>query len=155
MKVLLIEDDQFKARRLSQLVREIRCDLTVDIVGSVTGSIRALETPIRYDLVVLDMSLPTFDVGPRESGGIPQGFGGREVMRFMINNEVDIPVVIVTQFERFGEVGREIDLSTLSRSLGEEFPEIFVGIVYYEAGTDRWQEELIKLIGPRLRLGSD
>lgn len=142
MNILLVEDDQFKARRLERTLGEIDPSAIVVRANSVTASVRALDGDEKFALVVLDMSLPTFDVGPRESGGRPEGFGGREVMRFMVNNDVDVPVIIVTQFETFLESGREIDLATLARSLANEFPRLFNGVVYYDAASERWQSEL-------------
>jgi CheY-like chemotaxis protein len=146
MNILLVEDDQFKARRLEQLLKLLRSDATIERANSVTASERALEFSSPLDLVVLDMSLPTFDVGPSESGGRPQGFGGREIMRFMANNDINVPVIVVTQFERFGEPGKETDLPTLSRSLESEFPGLFRGIVYYDAASERWREEVSSLL---------
>lgn len=142
MNVLLVEDDQFKARRLERTLLELDPGANIVRAHSVTSSVRALDGDVKFQLVVLDMSLPTFDVGPRESGGRPDGFGGREVMRFMVNNEIDVPVIIVTQFETFMEGGREIDLPTLARSLAGEFPHIFRAVIYYDATTERWQSEL-------------
>jgi len=147
MRVMMVEDDQFKARRLEQVLRQIDASVEIDRANSVTSSTRLLEMKQAFDLVLLDMSLPTFDVGPRESGGRPQGFGGREVMRFMQNNEINLPVIVVTQFERFGEAGREVDLPTLAETLKTEFPELFRGIVYYDAASERWREELSTLLG--------
>jgi CheY-like chemotaxis protein len=146
MNVLLVEDDQFKARRLEDLVSQLQPEAKLARASSVTSSTRALEMSNNLDLIVLDMSLPTFDVGPREAGGRPQGFGGREVMRFMINNDISIPVIVVTQFERFGEPGRETDLPTLTASLKAEFSDLFRGAVFYDATSDRWREEFSKLL---------
>jgi CheY-like chemotaxis protein len=144
VNILLVEDDQFKARRLEDLIKSIDQGAQVQWTHSVTSATQGLEDAPR-DLVVLDMSLPTFDVGPRESGGKPQGFGGREVMRFMIHNDIETPVIIVTQFEKFGEVGKETDLPTLADSLRNEFPALFRGVVYYDAASDKWRDELSRL----------
>jgi CheY-like chemotaxis protein len=147
MRALLIEDDQFKARRLQELLQQLQTGMSVDAAHSVASSTKALDEGPKYDLVILDMSLPTFDVGPRETGGRPQGFGGREVMRFMQNNEIDVPVIVVTQFERFGEPGKEIELPMLAQALREEFPSLFQGVVYYDATSERWRNELAELLG--------
>jgi len=150
MKILLVEDDQFKARRLEKLLKSFDQTAQVEWTHSVTSSTQALERAPR-DLVVLDMSLPTFDVGPRESGGKPQGFGGREVMRFMLHNDIETPVIIVTQFEKFGEAGKETDLPTLADSLRTEFPALFRGVVYYDAASEKWRDELRRLFAAESR----
>ena len=147
MNVLLVEDDQFKAKRLEQTIEKLVPGVAIQRANSVRSSTQALESGVRLNLVILDMSLPTFDVGPRESGGRPQGFGGREVMRFMLNNELHVPVIVVTQFERFGEADREIDLPTLAQSLKAEFPDLFRGMVYYDSTSERWRTDLTELLG--------
>lgn len=146
MKILLVEDDQFKARRLEQALRLAVPNSNFVIAKSVTSAIHNLELYRDFDLVVLDMSLPTFDVGPGESGGRPAGFGGREVMRFMVNNELTVPVVVVTQFPGFEEAQRKIDLPTLSAKLEAEFRLIFRGVVYYDAASDKWRDDLLHSI---------
>jgi hypothetical protein len=97
-----------------------------------------------FDLIVLDMSLPTFDMGPTESGGRPQGFGGAELMRHMERSEREMPVVIVTQWERFGKKPKEIGLPELTRSLQEEHPTMFRGLIYFSSSHEAWKNELKK-----------
>jgi CheY-like chemotaxis protein len=145
MKLLLVEDDQFKARRLEQVLSNVDSSIVVRLARSVTSAIRALEEDGTILLLVLDMSLPTFDVGFAESGGKPQGFGGREVMRFLVNNNIDCPVIVVTQFRGFEEAERQVDLPTLTMQLETEFRHIYRGLVYYDAASDKWREELTKL----------
>jgi len=88
------------------------------------------------------MSLPTFDIGPSEPGGRPQGFGGIEVLRIMGFEERKIPVVVITAYEAFNDRGRDIDLVDLSARLSEDHPDTFRGLVYYNSVVGGWQEKL-------------
>ena len=69
MMVLLVEDDEFKAADLTRLLHENLPPHQVTRAASVTSALRAI-TSDRFDLVVLDMSLPTFDPSGPGGGGV-------------------------------------------------------------------------------------
>lgn len=71
MRILLIEDEVPKQEHILAALKEIRPSASVNVARSVRSAIEAIvaEPP---DLLLLDMSLPTFDVGPKESGGAPR-----------------------------------------------------------------------------------
>src|SRR5690242_10499762 len=121
MRALVIEDEEHKRKQLLAFFSASARNFDVTVASSVRTAIQQLDDN-KYDVVVLDMSLPTFDMGPRESGGRPQGFGGREIMRHMERVEKECPVIIVTQWERFGTGRDEIGLSELTERLASEHP---------------------------------
>ncbi len=99
------------------------------------------------------MSLPTFDISEDEHGGRPQGFGGVEVMRDMVNYEIITPVIVVTAYEYFSadsdedlSHGKESTLIELRNELDEEFPGIFIELIKYDTFTDEWQAQLVDSI---------
>lgn len=70
MKVLLIEDEQHKAKDLTTKI--LQSGVSSEDLKTVSGVRQAVleVTSSRYDLVVLDMALPTFaDGGYDGSGG--------------------------------------------------------------------------------------
>ncbi|MCQ8779993.1 response regulator, partial [Escherichia coli] len=79
LKVLLVEDEGPKQAHVVNFLGFLG-EVSVNVARSVTSAMTCLEieTP---DLLLLDMSLPTFDIGEGEAGGRPQGFGGIEVLR--------------------------------------------------------------------------
>ena len=68
LRVLIVEDDEFKQRRLEQVVRTFQPTAEVRSERSVNSGLRGI-IDFHPDLILLDMSLTTFDVGPREPGG--------------------------------------------------------------------------------------
>jgi CheY-like chemotaxis protein len=95
------------------------------------------------DLLLLDMSLPTFDIDERESGGRPQGFGGLEILRQMKLAELQCPTIVITGYEAFlRETGKPLELSELRKELIEEFPDILLGVLHYDSTFDEWKKEL-------------
>lgn len=152
MRLLLVEDEGPKGEKISSCLFDRFEGIDIHLVKSVRSALKKLDQ-IPYDLVVLDMSLPTFDIGEDEHGGRPQGFGGVEVMRDMINYEIITPVIVVTAYEYFSADsdeelahGKEATLVELRDELRDEFPEIFVDLIKYDTFTDEWQSQLIDSI---------
>lgn len=137
MRVWLIEDDGFKRERVRAAVHDIVPNADICEARSAKSAFNLLSRG-NPELVILDMSLPTFDIGPGESGGRPQGFGGIEVLREMDRREVLAPVVIVTQYEVFGE--ERLGIAELAKKLRAEHGDRFVDLVYYDAASGQWRE---------------
>ncbi|PZQ86410.1 MAG: response regulator [Leifsonia xyli] len=115
--ILLVEDEAPKRQHIEKLLGELTPHATLFFARSVNSALDILEAN-EINLVVLDMSLPTFDVGERERGGRPQGFGGTEVLRHMAMAEIIRPTVVITGYEGFvREGGSTVDLAQLRSEL--------------------------------------
>lgn len=145
MKILLVEDDPNKAKAISEFLPKalLRSDITQ--AKSYKSARNALNGGT-FDLVLMDMSLPTFDVTAIDQGGSFLPFAGRELMRQMRRSGNDTPVIVVTQFDRFGEGPEAIELSELSRVLGEQFPRSFRGAIFYSAQSGTWRAKLGEML---------
>lgn len=152
MRVLVVEDDEDKARDVAEYVRG-RYDVgEIAMLRSFQSGLRAILSEMP-DLVLLDMTMRNFDRSLEEDGGRPHHFAGREILRQMSREEVHAPVIIVTHFERFGEEDEEMTLTELKDEL-RRFPD-YLGTVHYRSNVDEWKEQLNALIGSRLpRLAS-
>ena len=140
MKILLIEDDEFKKRNIEEFLDSLGGN-DVSSVGAVNSAISSLRENT-YDLIILDMSLPTFDFGPNEKGGRPQGFGGREILRQLERFEIVVPVIVVTQYATFDDENEYMRLEELDKKLMSDHPENFYGLVFYDASADNWKNGL-------------
>lgn len=141
MRVLLVEDEDPKRDHLIACLSRISMQIQLVIAKSVRSAVDELRKE-HFDLVILDMSLPTFDIKINEAGGRPQGFGGVEVMRYMERLEVKTPVVVVTAYEAFSEDGRELDLTSLTAQLNRDHANVFVELIYYNSISGSWEEKL-------------
>lgn len=146
MRLLIVEDEAPKLRNIREVAEELGSFAEIDEARSVSSAIKILKTG-SFDLVILDMSLPTFDIATGESGGRPQGFGGREVLRYMARFKVKPPVIVATAYEAFPDKGKAIDLNGLGASLEMEHPDMYRGIVFYNTMFSKWREEIIEAIG--------
>ena len=143
--ILLVEDDDNKISAVSLFLRSTFPDLTLFTARSFQTGWRALqENSVR--IVVLDMTLPNYDLGPEEDGGKIRPFGGQEFLRKMRRRGLKTPVVVLTQFETFGSGEDRLDIESLRDQLGRTFPEHCKGTIYYNSAVDTWKSELQSLL---------
>lgn len=147
MNVLIVEDDENKRLQLRHFLTREFPDLVVHEECSLqTGLKHIRQNP--PELVLLDMTLPTYDAGPDESGGQTNIFGGREFLRQMDRFDILVPVVVVTQFETFGKGREALGLNRLDEELRADHQDVYRGAVYYHAAIHGWEEKLKALLAP-------
>lgn len=140
--ILLVEDEAPKRKHIRDLLTELAPRARTSTARSVNSALDILMKD-RVDLLLLDMSLPTFDVGDRENGGRPQGFGGTEILRHITMSEIECPTVIITGYEGFTlESGATVDLAQLRAELLDEFPSLLRAVLHYNSTFDEWKTVL-------------
>lgn len=138
--ILIVEDEAPKLMHIQSFIEDNIKNSDVDVARSVNSALDKLELRLP-DLLVLDMSLPTFDIGERESGGRPQGFGGIEILRNMVLEALCCPTVVITGYESFlRETGNHVNLSQLRSELVAEFPALIKSVLHYNSSYDEWKE---------------
>ncbi len=91
--------------------------------------------------------MPNFDVISDESeGGTPESFAGRKLLEQMKFRFIDYPVIVITQFESFGEHVEKLSFKELSKKLEEKFKPFYKGMVYYHSSESDWKENLERKI---------
>ena len=141
MRILIIEDDENKRSQLLTFLEQDVPSAAVDTAGSLHSGLGKLLSA-KYDLILLDMTMPTFDVTADEGGGRPQPYGGRSLLRQMDRRGISTPVVVVTQFDRFGDADDALTLTELESELALGHPRIYRGSVYYNATVESWKGQL-------------
>lgn len=142
MRILLVEDEDPKRRHLSSFLLTLAPEAQIVTARSVLSALVSLEEE-QPDVIILDMSLPTFDMDQNESGGRPQGVGGIEIMRHMVMSEIRRPVIVVTGYEAFPKSGgQQVNLDALRVELKRDFPELFCGLLHYNSAFDDWKRLL-------------
>lgn len=140
MKILIVEDDSYKSTAVKEwLAMEYQAD-SVDVkISYRDGCLAALSG--RYDLLILDMALPT-RLGANGSTGDPIVNGGELIIRELLDEEVDFQAVILTQYETFnGETIEGID-----ERLRSLCPDNFRGCISYNSQDDTWKTNLKMVI---------
>lgn len=144
MNILLVEDDSAKAGRILDFLNE-SYHPSVEVCRSLKSGLKAVISST-FDLIILDMTLPNFDIGGSEDGGRPLVFGGREILRQMKRRDINQPVVITTQFEQFGSGEDLVTRDALGKELDIEYSDFYLGMVYYHATEERWRTDLSSII---------
>ncbi|NBC40019.1 response regulator transcription factor [Corallococcus exiguus] len=140
----MIEDDEDKRNRISDFIATI---ITAEIkeARSLQSGLQAIIAET-HDVVILDMTMPTFDITSEEGGGRPQAYAGRELLRHMKRRNINTPAIVVTQFDRFGQGPNSLTLEELNKDLHASHPGHYLGTVYYSVTLDGWQDALSRLL---------
>jgi CheY-like chemotaxis protein len=152
VNVLLVEDDEFKAADIAKVLGDSLPAADVQRAMSVTSALRAM-TDKRYSLVILDMSLPTFELTGPGGGGSPQGQGGLEVLRLARRLENPSPFVIVTQYPDIDLDGRDVPLPAATKAL-RRFGVDVKRCILYEFDRDAWRAQLRECLIEMNRTGA-
>lgn len=141
MQILLIEDNSNKLKQIKRVLTEIYPESNIEEAYSFNSGVRKVYEN-KWNLIVLDMSLPTYDITHTESGGDKKPVAGKNIMKRMLNRKIIVPVVIITQFETFDD--DRISLNSLNAEFKDGFKEIWKGTVFY--GNDDWSIDLKEIL---------
>lgn len=134
-KILVVEDDALKGRQIVNFTKSINNNIIITQKGALNSGLLELSKN-EYDLVILDMSLPTFDNNESEHF---QPYGGLLFLDEVKRKKYKVPIVIVTQYASFGEGEGETTLEEIDLNCKNKYPN-FKEIIYYL--DDDWQEKL-------------
>jgi DNA-binding response OmpR family regulator len=145
MKIILVEDDQNKLKQLQDFINRSVLHANISVRKSYQSGLSEILNS-SADLVLLDMSMPTYDQTPTEPGGRNRAFAGKEILRKMNKRGKRFPVIIVTQFTRFGDGDQAISLEELKNDLEQLGYENYLGTIYYSAEASNWESELFTVL---------
>lgn len=143
--ILLVEDDAFKQKELEGALLELIPDADVRVGRSVQQAVTLLGERA-YDLIVLDMALPSHEVRPAAAQPMSQPSGGVELLLELSYEQRGDPVIIVTQYPEIEFDGRLFALSQFARAFGKKASANLRGAVYFNVLDGGWQAELRRLV---------
>ncbi|WP_336026040.1 hypothetical protein [Acinetobacter pittii] len=142
MKILLVEDEYPKRQNILNFLESLNLDLDISFANSANSALDAIDDEIP-DLMILDMSLPTFDINDHDNGGTPRGFGGEDVLRVLLIQEIICKTIVVTGYESFlKEDGLSLNIEKLKKSLQLEFSDYILDVIHYNSTNDSWKTSL-------------
>ncbi|EPY4752711.1 hypothetical protein ACXDIH_005011 [Klebsiella pneumoniae] len=141
MQILLIEDEHDKREKIRSQVELILDSRSIIIEReSLRGGLKAILTMSDLDLILLDMSMPSFDLTDQFNSEDPESFAGIEIMSQMKLRDINVPVLVVTQYKSF-EKG-SVTLEDLIEKMSNEFKPFFKGTIYYDSLLEGWKKQL-------------
>lgn len=142
--ILIVEDSDSKLESIRGVLTRGFPLSSIRDARSVKSAIDALS--LLPDIAVVDMSLPTYDIEEKEKGGSPRPFGGIEVFEHLARYDVALPVLVVTSYSALTDGNQSMDVKELSDRLSEEFPECFLGAVYFDSAYSAWEGEILRFM---------
>ncbi len=146
MKIAIIDDSMYKIDQIKDCLSKIFPEPTMLIARSFQTGLSLMQSSA-VDLLILDMTLPNYE----RDDGAPEGdvrvFGGRELLEELSFYDIHCKVIVVTQFDRFGEGSEAIEFSHLLKVMQKESPDRVLGGLYYSSIDNRWRGKLRTLVG--------
>ena len=142
INVLIIEDDADKAANIVDVIKATIPNAVLDVCQSYNSGLTKLLEESAPSLLILDMSMHTFDVSKREKGGRSRIYAGQDILEELCRYDVVVPVIVVTQYDKFSEGTDIITLNELAEKLRKSFPALFRRAIYYHAKYSNWRSEL-------------
>lgn len=141
MRILFIEDHPLKQNQISRFLTENIEGLNLTTKNSYISGLKELILKHNfYDLLLLDISMPNYDISSEDSGGDWMPLAGKKILKEMYLREIPTKAIVVTMHGSFDD-GTKI--SDLDSDLQEEFQENYIGYVYYSQINEEWKEKLI------------
>ncbi len=141
-KLLIVDDDNYKTVNIENLIASYNNSIEVSVERALNPGLLRIRNDT-FDLIILDMSLPLFDKA--ESSNF-NPFGGIKFLKEMKRKRIEIPTIIVTQYEIFGE-GESRKTSEMIDIQCKEGFNNYYGLVIYSSINNKWKERLLKMIG--------
>lgn len=143
-KILIVEDNQKKLEKLKTFLNEEYVDIEITERMSYNSATREIVLNYNnYDLILLDMSMQTYDVSDDESGGEPEPLAGKNILKQIYLRNIPIKVIVVTMYENFVD-GTKI--KELNEELIQEFNDNYCGYIFFSHINLEWSIKLKELI---------
>jgi CheY-like chemotaxis protein len=143
--ILIVEDDINKIAKIESFLQSEFSDIEIEKANSYNSGLRK-RLFSKYDLILLDMTMPNFDKSTSTSGGKLVQFAGKEILSQMKRKKIYTPVLVITQYASFGENDTLKSFNEMLKELREEFTTTLLDMIYYEAGKSDWEIEIKKVL---------
>lgn len=141
MKILIIEDDINKLENLQVFLKNYTKEKHIEIILTIKNSFQSGISSIiheKYDLILLDMSLPNFDLDENNDSGDPLSRGGELILYEMDMMDINSKTIIVSQHDEFEGESLEI----INKKYLNNFSDFYIGYVFYNAKESNWEKDL-------------
>ncbi|MFT4436515.1 response regulator [Caballeronia sp. 15715] len=144
-KILIVEDDQFKMDNLIALVTTVLPTVQLAQASDVSTAISAVNRE-RFDLLIVDMALPSHPVIP--GGGSPMSLltGGLEILLELSALERNDDCIVVTQYPEIEIAGRFFPVNRATLAIEEHIGYSGVTCLEYSEESAEWKNEFLEML---------
>lgn len=144
MKILFIEDHPLKQAQINNFLSEELPDCQIEVRNSYISGLKELKLNFsNYDVLLLDISMPNYDISSEDSGGDWMPLAGKNILKEMYLRDISTRAIVVTMHGSFDD-GTKI--TELDSDLQNEFPDNYIGYVYYSQINEDWKSKLSQLL---------
>lgn len=142
-KLLLVEDLPEKAEDIKKEVLREFPEMEIIEQSSYHSAIEEIyKNYDNYFLILLDITMSTFDVNVEENGGVPETLAGKKVLEGMYLRDIPTKVKVVSMFESFdGKSIKELD-----KELMDDNPDSYDGFIFFSFKKSDWKKQLTDYI---------
>ena len=145
MIINIVEDTEEKLESIVKFLKSNFEIIELRTFGSYQSGLKNLKIA-PPDILILDMTIPTFDRNPGKREGRFRPLGGYDIMRKLKLNDVDTKVIVLTHLGSFGEGEEKMSFEGMTTKCKNEFKRMFMGSIRYRHADERWKDELKTLI---------
>jgi CheY-like chemotaxis protein len=139
--ILLVEDDRFKSSGIIEFIKSVLGQVNITCASSLVEAVDSITENI-YDLVLVDMAIPSHPIVPGEGAPISYLSGGLEVILELNSNGRHDPCVIITQYYEIEVSGQFISIDNAVDEINKHLDCRIYGCIQYTEGENNWKKEL-------------
>jgi CheY-like chemotaxis protein len=143
-RILIVEDNEKKIEKIRDFLNEDFPEIDVEEKRSYNSALKEIAINYNsYDLILLDMSMQTYDISNEESGGEPEPLAGKNILKQMYLRDIPTKVIVVTMYENYidGTKIKQLDIE-----LSKNFADNYCGYIFFSHSNFDWSKKLEKEI---------
>ncbi len=147
MNILFIEDHPLKQAQIHKYLSDKSEIASIVTKNSYISGLKELINNFSsYDILLLDISMPNYDISSEDSGGSWMPLAGKKILKEMFLRDIPTKAIVVTMHGSFDD-GTKI--TELDNELRSQFSENYIGYVFYSQINEEWKEKLSQLLKVR------
>lgn len=143
MDILVIEDNPLKRKKISDFLLEFSGFSVVEAASRNSGINQAMIGS--FDLMVVDMSMPTFDRTDVSHGGRFKVLAGKEIVSHLARRGRLAPFVVLTGYKDFSVNSENLSIEQIDDLL-KVVGHVYKGCIVFDAADSFWKDRLLEVI---------
>ncbi len=144
MKILFIEDHPLKQAQINRFIKEKFVDCQIELKNSYISGLKELKDNYsKYNVLLLDISMPNYDISSEESGGDWMPLAGKKILKEMYLRDIPTKTIVVTMHGSFDDGTKITELDSVFKN---EFSDNYIGYVFYSQINEDWKDKLCQLL---------
>ena len=139
MNILIIEDNPLKRDKVVEFLKANDA-LTITEAASYNSGLLAVHEKV-FDLLIVDMSMPTFDRNENTQGGRFRALAGKEIVTKLSKANKLVPFVVLTGYKDFSVDSQSLSIDQI-HDLLKTLGDLYLGCIVFETTDDVWQGKL-------------